>query len=64
MHSSHYTTNPENERADQTLRMAKVVRERLAYGQVLSDIRRDLVPDYVSEDDFFLACAAALVLSK
>jgi hypothetical protein len=64
MHPSHTSPDPANDRADQTLRMARVVRERLAYGQAATDIHDDLVPNYVSEDDFFLALAAALVLSK
>lgn len=64
MHPSHTSPNPENTRADRTLSMARVIRDRMKSGHIVDDIRDDLVPNYVSEQDFFLAWQAALILLK
>lgn len=64
IHPSHTSPNPENTRADRTLSMARVIRDRMKSGHLVDDIRGDLVPNYVSEQDFYLAWQAALVLLK
>ncbi len=62
IHPSHTTPDPENTRADRTLSMARVIRDRMKSGHLMDEIHDDLVPNYVSEQDFFLAWKAALVL--
>lgn len=62
MHPSHTTPDPKNTRADRTLNVARIIRDRMNFGQTVDEIRDDLVPGYVSELDFFLAWKAALIL--
>jgi hypothetical protein len=64
IHPSHTTPDPENTRADRTLSLARVIRDRLRANQDARRIHDELVPDYLSEDEFFLALGAAIVLSK
>lgn len=64
IHPSHTTPDPKNTRADRTLTLAKVIRDRLKAGEKARKLHDDLVPDYLSEDDFFLALGAAIVLLK
>ncbi len=64
IHPSHTTPDPKNTRADRTLTMAKVIRDRLRAGEDARRIHDQLVPDYLTEEDFFLALGAATVLLK
>lgn len=64
IHPSHTTPDPKNTRADRTLSMARVIRDRLRAGEKARKLHDDLVPGYLSEDDFFLALAAAVELLK
>lgn len=62
IHPIHTTPDAKNTRADRTLSMARVIRDRMKSGHLVDEIRDDLVPGYVSEQDFFLAWKAALIL--
>lgn len=64
MHSSHTSPDPKNTRADRTLSMARVIRDRIRFGQLIDQIHDDLVPGYLDEADFRVAWQAALVLLK
>ncbi len=64
IHPSHTTPDPKNTRADRTLTLAKVIRDRLRAKEDARRIHDQLVPDYLSEDDFQLALGAAIVLLK
>lgn len=55
--------NTKDNRADHTIIVAKIIRERLNFGQTENAIKSDLVPDYIAEEDFFLAFEAAKILS-
>lgn len=64
IHPSHTAPNAENNRADRTLTMTRIIRDRMKSGHIVDEIHDDLVPGYVSEGDFHLAWQAALVLLK
>jgi len=63
MHPSHVTPDPKNTRADRTLSLARIIRDRCGYGLTEAEVRADLVPEYADEETFFLALAAARVLA-
>lgn len=63
-HPIHTTPDAKNDRGDRTLALALIVRDRLWFGQTASEIRADLVPGACDPDEFFLALAAARILSK
>jgi hypothetical protein len=44
IHPSHTTPDPENTRADRTLSMARVIRDRMKSGHLMDEIHDDLVP--------------------
>jgi hypothetical protein len=64
IHPSHTTPDPKNTRADRTLTLGKIIRDRLRAKELAQNIHDDLVPNYLSEDDFFLALAVAVNLLK
>lgn len=64
MHPSHTTPDPKNNRADRTLAMVRIIRDRMKGGHLVDQIHDDLVPGYLDEADFRVAWMAALVLLK
>lgn len=62
IHASHTTPDPKNTRADRTLTLGKVIRDRLKANQDARRIHDELVPDYLNEEDFQLALGAAILL--
>jgi len=64
MHPSHVTPDPKNIKADRTLTIARVIRDRLKGGDRIEAIREQLVPHYLEADEFHLSWKAALVLLK
>ena len=61
MHPSHTTPDPKNTRADRTLNVARIIRDRMNFGQTVDEIRDDLVPGYVSELDASMARLAGFI---
>lgn len=64
IHPIHTTPDAKNTRADRTLSMARVIRDRVRKGHLVDEVHDDLVPGYLDEGEFYLAWQAALELLK